>query len=471
MSDNNGLEFASLLGVSRAIATREISAREATTHLLRYIDRVEPEIGAFALLCHDEALAAADQADREIARDFHRGPLHGVPVAIKDLLFTQDQVTASGMPLYADWRSREDATTVERLKHAGAVIVGKAQMTEGAMLAHHPDIKAPRNPWDHRRSSGFSSSGSGASVAAGMAYAALGSDTGGSIRIPSCVNGITGIKPTWGRVSRHGVFPLVEYLDTIGPLARTAQDAAAVLRAIAGPDPRDPTASPIPVPNYLATIEDGISGVVIGIDPGDLESCCDAQVLAVVNAAAETFSELGAQIRTVSMPSFDRGGIYPLFVAGAADAHRATYPQHAERYGPGLRGILDQAAATPIRDVAAAINHANALRGRLASLFTGIDLLLVPVLTRPTPDVGEVEAAIGGNPAAIGDLLRFTTPFNVSGQPAITCRGGSDSDGLPIGFQLVARPFEEELLFRAGHAYQRATDWHTHHPAGIAKGK
>jgi amidase len=358
-----------------------------------------------------------------------------------------------------------NATVVTRLCEAGAVLIGKTQMTEGATIAHHPDIIAPRNPWDADRCSGFSSSGSGAAVAAGLCYAALGSDTGGSIRIPSAMNGTTGIKPTWGRVSRYGVFALAEFCDTIGPLTRSTADAAAVLHAIAGPDASDPTASPVAVPDYLSTIENGISGSVIGIDRTVIARFCDPQIIAAIEEAAKTLALLGAEIREVSIPDFDIAAAFPLNIASVADAHRATYPAQADRYSPALRGILEQADALSAADIAAALNAGHALRGAYARLFTGIDMLLVPTWSQSTPKAGETERMMEEEPGAMLDILRFTVPYNISGQPALALPGGMDANGMPIGIQLVGRPFEEELLFRAGHAFQRATDWHTRHPA------
>jgi amidase len=465
MTSPTSPEFASLLDTGKRIARGETSSAEVTRQALARIAALDPHIHAFSTICTDAALAAAERADREHARGEVRGPLHGVPVAVKDLIFTRDYPTRVGMPLLADWQPDVNATVVTRLCEAGAVLIGKTQMTEGATIAHHPDITPPRNPWNADRCSGFSSSGSGAAVAAGLCYAALGSDTGGSIRIPSAMNGTTGIKPTWGRVSRHGVFALAEFCDTIGPLTRSAADAAAVLGAIAGADANDPTASPIAVPDYLSTVEDGIGGAVFGIDRAVIARFCDTQIAAAVEDAAKALVSLGAEIREVSIPDFDIAAAFPLNIASVADAHRATYPAQADRYSPALRAILEQADALSAADIAAALNAGNALRGAYARLFTGIDMLLVPTWSQPTPKAGETERMMEEDPDAMLDILRFTVPYNISGQPALALPGGVDANGMPIGIQLVGRPFEEEVLFRAGHAFQRATDWHTRHPA------
>jgi len=459
------IEFATLTAISRAIAGRRISAAEVTDHLLARIDAIEPVTHAFARLCADDARAQARAADEEISRGFHRGPLHGVPIAIKDLVHTKDHPTEAGMRIHNGWMAPEDATIVTRLKQAGAVIIGKTELTEGATMTHHPDRTVPRNPWDTGRAVGFSSSGSGAAVAAGLCYSALGSDTGGSIRIPSAMNGTTGLKPSWGRVSRHGIFHLVEYLDTIGPLARSAADAAAMMAVIAGPDPKDPTAAAMPVPDYLGEIGLGIRDVRIGLDLSGIEPFCDPQIVAMIRDAARSLADLGALIRPVAMPDLDMGPLVGLIGIGMIDAHRETYPARAADYSPSLAGMLDGLSAVAAMDVAMGINRSNALKGALATMFTEVDLLLVPALARPTPYAGELEAGIPADMAPLFDMLRYCGAFNVSGHPTITLQGGIDRDAMPIAFQLVARPFEESLLFRAGHSYQSISDWHCRHPA------
>ena len=462
MTITPNIEFATLTDISRGIAGRQISATEVTDYLLARIETLEPKVHAFAHVCADSARAQARAADAEIARGFHRGPLHGVPVAIKDLIHTADHPTEAGMRIYNGWLAPEDSTIVTRLRQAGAVIIGKTELTEGATMTHHPDRTAPLNPWDAGRAVGFSSSGSGAAVAAGLCYAALGSDTGGSIRIPSAMNGTTGLKPTWGRVTRHGIFHLVTYLDTIGPLARSAADAAAVLGVIAGPDPKDPTAAQAPVPDYLLSIAAGVRGLRIGFDLSGIEPRCAAEIFASIREAAATLAGLGALIRPVALPDLGMGAMFGLFGPGIADIHRETYPSRAADYGPGLTGLIEQGATISARDVAAGITESNILKGELARLFTEVDLLLVPALTRATPKVGEVENAPDMTP--MFEMLYYCGGFNVSGHPTITLPGGIDGDGMPVAFQLVARPFEESLLFRAGHAFQTATDWHCRHP-------
>ena len=260
------LHHCELVEVGQRIQKRDLSAVEATQAQLDRIARLDGKLKSYAHVMGSSALEQADAADKEIAKGKVRGPLHGVPIAVKDLCWTQDAPTAAGMKIYRNNRPGEDATVVTRLKEAGAVILGKLQLTEGAYADHHPDIDPPRNPWDATLWPGASSGGSGVATAAGLCYGSLGSDTGGSIRFPSAVNSVTGLQPTWGRVSRYGVFELAATLDHIGPMARSAVDCGAILGAIAGADPKDPTAVLEPVPGYLTNLNGNLRGTRIGVD-------------------------------------------------------------------------------------------------------------------------------------------------------------------------------------------------------------
>ena len=273
------LHYESLLGISRRIRAGEVSSQDVTAALLERIARYDGTLHATLMVLGDAAMDEARAADAEIEAGNWRGPLHGVPVGIKDLLWTKGLPTTGGMDLLRDFLPQEDATVVERLRQAGAVIIAKLHMTEGATLNHHPAFARPVNPWSARHWTGVSSSGSGVATAAGLCFAAIGSDTGGSIRMPSAANNLTGIKPTWGRVSRHGLIHLAESLDHLGPMARSAGDAAAVLQAIAGADPRDPTCLAGPAPNYLAQMDKGVAGLSLGIDWSWAEPCLEYEEL------------------------------------------------------------------------------------------------------------------------------------------------------------------------------------------------
>src|SRR5262249_538774 len=290
----------------------------------------------YATLTTDLALAQAGQADTEIARGEYRGPLHGVPIAVKDVCHTKGIPTAAGIAIHKDYRPEQDATVVTRLHGAGAVLLGKLQMTEGAWAPHHPSIDPPVNPWSAVHWTGVSSSGSGVATAAGLCYGSLGTDTLGSIRFPSTMNGVTGLKPSWGRVSRAGVFALAQSMDHVGPISRSAADAAAILGAIAGADPQDPAAVHESVPNYLADIGDGLGGIRIGIDRGLIAAGAAADMIGATEEATSVLARLGALLCEISFPSPDavvRDAI-PLCGVEAAVAHAPPYPSLAAAYGP-----------------------------------------------------------------------------------------------------------------------------------------
>lgn len=446
------------------VRLQQTGARSARETVEMFLDRArtfEPRLHAYALLSADAAREQADRVDRERKAGLDRGPLHGAPIAIKDLIATENEPTACGTTFMADRITERDATVVARLRQAGAIIIGKTRMTEGATILHHPELPTPVNPWHAGACSGFSSSGSGVAVAAGLCCATLGSDTGGSIRIPSAMNGITGLKPTWGRVSRDGVYPLVEYLDVIGPMAGSVEDCAAMLTAIAGPDVRDPTSHPLGSPNYLNGIESGISGLKIGIDRQTHDRRCDSAVADTMNAAATVFESLGARLIPVEYPEPDVGPLMNLVWAGIADTHRDTYQSHAAQYGPSLARLIEMGNSLSGADLAHSMNVANVLRGKWRRLFEDVDLMLIPALPIITPDVGVAESGAGQSGTGIGF---FTQPLNVTGNPTLTFPGQPDGRGMPVGVQLVARHFAEPSLFRAGYAFQRATDWHLLRP-------
>jgi amidase len=346
------------------------------------------------------------------------------------------------------------------------VLLGKLQMTEGAYSDHHPEITPPRNPWNADYWPGISSSGPGVAVAAGLCFGALASDTGGSIRWPSAANGLTGIKPTWGRVSRHGVFDLAPSLDHIGPMARSVADAAALLAAVAGADPADPTALQEPVANFAAMANPSIGDLRIGIDRDWGRRDVDPQVLAVLDDAERVLSTLGAELVEVQVPDVTHAVAdwAPNCAVEAAVAHRATYPARRAEYGPVMRIVLDTGRALSGLDYQDVLLRRMAFRGRMRALFGKIDLLLVPA--HPFAPLSlKTMGTMGLQPELIARLQAYTAPFNMTGQPTLTLPGGFSTDGLPIAFQMVAADLGEATLIRAGIAFQRATDWHRRHPA------
>lgn len=353
---------------------------------------------------------------------------------------------------------------VERLERAGAIILGKLSMTEGAFAIHHPDMPTPVNPWQADVWTGASSSGSGAATAAGLCYGSLGSDTGGSIRFPSAACGLTGLKPTWGRVSRYGVFPLSETLDHIGPMTRTAADCAVMLAAIAGADPRDSTALLAPVPDYLACLTGGIRGLRVGIAEAYAFDGLGEDVLTALTNAKDALVALGARPVPVDFPAIPDAmtAWLHLCLPEVAIAHEATYPGRAAEYGPALGRVLEAARKVSAAELGKAHIVRDQFAGQVAAAFQDIDVLLIPVWPTAMPTAAEwMEMAQGD----IADLLRYSGPFNLTGMPALTMNGGFDQRGAPIGFQLVGKNLSEDLLLRAGYTFQSITDWHTRHPS------
>jgi amidase len=458
--------YLELTELSHRIHAREISPVEATTAELARIEKLDGRLKSYAHVMAEAALIRARAAEAEIMRGEIRGPLHGVPIAVKDLCWTEGVPTAAGMPIHKDFRPAEDATVVRKLYAAGAIILGKLQLTEGAYGAHHPQIPPPVNPWNAAHWPGVSSSGSGVATAAGLCYGSLGSDTGGSIRFPSAANGVTGLKPTWGRVSRYGVFELAATLDHIGPMARSAADCGAMLGAIAGADPDDPTAVQDPVPNYLTGKTQGLRGVRVGVDYAWNTGGVDPTTIKAVSAALEIVRGLGADIREVMFP--DTGQILvdwiPLCAVQAAVAHEATYPARAAEYGPRLSGLLDLGATVSARDYQKIILRRHDFRGRVAALFQEVDLLIVPAQGIASPTSAQV-ANLTADAETRNAITRFTFPFDMSGSPTITLPCGFTDAGTPVAFQFAGRHLGEAMLVRAGHTYQTATDWHRKHPA------
>ena len=460
------LPYLELTELTRRVQARQLSPVEATEAMLSRIAALDGRLKSYALVMAEEARAAARQAEAEIARGEIKGPLHGAPIAVKDLCWMTGVPTAAGMTIHRDFRPQDTATVVKRLQAAGAIILGKLQLTEGAYVDHHPQIPPPVNPWSAEHWSGASSSGSGVATAAGLCYGSLGSDTGGSIRFPSAAQGLTGLKPTWGRVSRYGVFELAATLDHIGPMTRSAADAAAMMTAIAGADPDDPTALQAPVPDFMAELGGGVAKLRLGVDEAWLGAATDAPTQAVLQAALATLKTLGVEVVPVRFP--DTAAVirdwFPLCGVEVAVAHKATYPARKGEYGPSLAALIELGHGVSGMDYQEIVLRRIDFRGRVAALFEGIDLLLAPAQGFASPTLAKMATA-GEDAALMQALLGYTCPFDMTGSPTITLPGGFTDAGTPIAFQLVGPHLSEALLCRAGHAFQGSTDFHRRHPA------
>src|SRR6266513_4454136 len=403
------LPYCELVEIGQRIQKRELSAVETTQAQLDRIVRHDGQLKSYAYVMASSALEQAHAAEKEIAAGKVRGPLHGVPIAVKDLCWTKDAPTAAGMKIYRDNRPSEDATVVSKLKEAGAVLMGKLNLTEGAMGGYNPARDIPVNPWGEDLWPGASSSGSGVATAAGLCYGSLGSDTGGSIRFPSAANSVTGLKPTWGRVSRYGVFELAATLDHIGPMARSAVDCGAILGAIAGADPKDPTAVFEPVPDYLANLSGSLRGTRIGVDPRWTSGGVDAAATTVFQDALRIAADLGAEIHEIVVPDPTAmiADWFPLCAVETAVAHEVTYPSRKSEYGPGLAGLIELGLQQSGTDYQKIVLRREAFKGMVRALFAEIDLLAVPAQTFAAPTLSKM-ATLGENPELIAGLLRFS---------------------------------------------------------------
>jgi amidase len=454
-----------LTALAARIKARDVSPVAVTRALLERIAAHDGALHSYVLVMADEALAQAEAAEAEIAACGYRGTLHGVPLAVKDLFWTKGVPTAAGMAIHRAFCPPADATVVRRLRDAGAVLLGKLQLTEGAYADHHPSVTPPRNPWDAASWPGISSSGPGVALAAQLCFGALASDTGGSIRWPCAANGVTGLKPTWGRVSRHGAFALAPTLDHVGPMARSAADAAALLQAIAGSDPDDPTALHDPVPDYAAATRQGAQGLRIGVDAAWNGDDVDADTQAVLAAAIDGFRALGAEIVAVRFPDVTQAVAdwTPSCAVEAALAHAETYPARKDAYGPVLASVIESGRALSACDYQRVLLRRLALRARVSALLAMIDVLLTPVQPFAAPSLAVIRT-LGEQPALVARLQRYTCPFDLTGHPSLTLPGGFTPAGMPIGIQLVAAALGEATLLRAGTAFQAVTSWHRRHP-------
>ncbi|MHA3791650.1 amidase [Rhizorhabdus wittichii] len=424
---------------------RTLSPVEVEQGLSARIARLDPELGAFTALAGEEARTAARQAEAELAAGIDRGPLHGVPVTVKDLCLTRDMPTAAGLRGFAERLPRRDAAVVARLREAGAVLVGKTYTTAGAFVDPAADRPFPRHPGRADIFPGMSSTGAGVAVAAGLCSVAIGTDTGGSIRLPSLCCGVSGFKPAYRRVDAEGVFESAPSLDHVGPIARSVADLAAAMTAIGeGESPR-------------ALVTD-LAAVRIGVDRRALE-LTGPKSRGAIERAIGLFGELGVTAVEVTLPPVAEllAATGRLQAWETAAVHAAWYPAHRGDYGPGLAATIDRGRAMQAGDLDDFEAVRAAYRQQLDALFATVDLIILPVLTIDTPTLDEWEGAMRqADPLG----ARFTKPFNVTGHPALALPGGFDADGLPLGFQLVARPADEAFLLGAGIAFQKISDWH-----------
>lgn len=452
-----------LTEAAAALASGRVTASALVEEAIARAEAWQPRINAIIRLDADEARAAA--------RAPRTGPLSGIPLAHKDMVYREGRVSTCGTALRKEWVAKVTATVLHRLDAAGAIDLGTLAMNEwaGGATGHNIHVGDTRNPWNPAHVTGGSSSGSAAAVAAGIVFAALGSDTGGSIRVPAACCGVAGLKPTWGRVSRFGAMPRSWSLDCLGPLARSAEDVAAVMAVIAGPDAADDTAADVAVPDYLAAARADVRGLRLGVPEGWFFDDLAPSVAALLEAAEGVFASLGVTLVPVSIP--DLADIFTLqgvvTMAEAAAIHAPMMARHPEGYARGLYGRQQTGLAIP----AATYLDALRLRGPVtrrfcAAAFGEADAILVPALSVEVPTRAETDVENSADYGAVhARMVRNTRPFNYTGLPALSVPCGFSANGLPAGFQLAGPPFSEATLLRLGAAYQRATEWHRARPS------
>lgn len=460
-----------LLSIGEAavlIRTRQLSPVDLIEAQLSRIASLDPVLHAFVTVTADLARTQARVAESEIASGNYRGPLHGIPIGLKDSIATAGILTTCASVMRHDHIPEENATVVDKLTAAGAIIVGKLNMTEFALYGYHPDLDHPRNPWNTDFYAGVSSSGSAVAVAASMCFASLGSDAGGSIRFPSAACGVVGIKPTFGRVSRHGAFPLAQTLDHIGPFARTVQGAATVLNAMSGFDPLDRSTLQSQLTNDIASPTPDGPTLRIGLDLQYSTTDTDPLIVAALEDSIEVFRSTGAKIVDVDLSGLDDVCRYWMTTCGvdARIHHEATYPSRRDEYGPVFRSLLDHATHVDATEYA----KGEALR-QTASAILDRALQRADVLILPgSPSLPLARSAVGPSDVfpieGMVPFFRHTVPMNYSGHPTISLPNGFTLSGLPIGLQLIGRHKEEARIIEAARRFESATEWHLALPSG-----
>ena len=449
---------------ARAIERRQVSPVELTRAYLDAIGRLNPGLNAYVTVTAERAEQDARRAADEVAAGRYLGPLHGIPIGLKDLYDTEGIETFGGAEVLRGRIPGADSTAARKLREAGSVLLGKTNTHEFAWgtTTNNPHTGATRNPWDTSRIPGGSSGGSGAAIAARVAAGTLGTDTGGSIRIPAALNGCVGLKPTFGRASKAGVLPMSWQYDHPGPIARTVEDAAILLGCIAGYDPADFATVPVPVPDYRAALGGGVSGLRVGVPREQFFGLLDAEVIVAVEEALETLRGLGADVFDIDAGFTREQTIkaWQLVIAEGQVHHRPHFGARPDAYSEELRNVMQQ----PLPDAHAlteAYRTSYDIKEGVRRAFESVDVMVTPTAMRAASLIGEDQVEVEGVKMSTGAAFAsLTMPFNIAGVPAMSIPCGFTADGLPIGLQIAGRPFDEATVLRLGHAYECATEWH-----------
>ena len=447
------------------IESGSLSPVELTQAYLDRIGRLNDGLGAYITVMSDSALTQASHAESEIANGDYRGKMHGIPIAVKDIIYTKGVLTSAGSRVLADHVPDYDSTIVERLDSAGAVLLGKLNLSEFAIggTINHP-YGTPRNPWDTGRSAGGSSSGSAVAVAGGLCAGSLGSDTGGSIRGPSAFCGIVGLRPTYGRVTRHGVISMSWSLDTVGPMTHTVEDCAIMLQAIAGRDERDSSSSREPTPDYLDSLGEWPRGARVALPREAMDfDGLNSEVRSVVESAADQLAEIGADVERSDLPMLAHSGAVFLATADvdASTFHMDWLKSRADLYDWNTRTRLESAAITPSPAYLRGLRARTLIKDEMMNALEDHDFIVMPASPTPAPPIARSTGSPGGYYQGRLDLARrrYTSPAALAGLPAISVPCGFTGSGLPIGLQIIGRPFSEPDLFRIARAYEQAAGW------------
>ena len=462
------LPFLSAGDLSRLIQSKEVSPVEATEAYLDRIASLDHRFNSYLTVMREQALADAQQAEEDIASGQHKGPMHGVPVAVKDQFWSKGVRSTGGSRILADFVPNEDATVIANLRKAGAVVLGKTNMTEFAITGFSHGYATPRNPWNTDSYTGGSSSGSGAATAAYLCATSLGEDTGGSIRFPATWCGLVGLRPSWGLVSRYGVMRGVWSMDTVGPISRTVEDAAITLGAIAGHDPKDRYSSTVPVPDYRQALGGDLNGLKIGVITQFMESdLVEPKVRQTVSDSFATLGELGATVEEVSVPlSMDAGVASAVLLAvEPALAQQDWIKDQLQDYGHDVRILLLTGSLLPAQAYYKAQKLRTMLRQQVLDSLEKYDVLVLPTSGKGAQPL-EQDPPITSKETASRLAFLFTRIFNLASCPAMSVPCGFDDRGMPVGLQIGARPGAEETIFKVAHAYEQATAWHTMRPRG-----
>ena len=465
----DGLLDLSLADAARMVRTKEISPVDLTDAALKRIETLNPDLRAF-ISVYEQAREVAKGAEIMMMAGHSLGPLHGIPIGLKDNIALKGLTTTAGSKILADWLPDADATVAARLRSAGAILIGKTNMHEFAWggTSDNPHYGAVRNPWNLDRFPAGSSGGSGAAVAARMCWGALGTDTGGSIRLPAAINGIVGIRPTYGRVSNNGIIPLAWSMDTAGPMARTVEDCALMFSCIAGHDPRDPTTAKVGVADCQAGLGRGVRGLRIGIVPDYFFHHLQRPVHDAVRSALDTYEQLGAHLVDVSIRNIHGNISAQLTIESCEPStyHQRWLRERPDDYGDDVRTLLEVGEMLLATHYLQAQRYRSLLRQEFMEAFKEVDLFLCPTLPFTATPIGAMKVVIedGTDEDMLSAIMQFTGVPSLTGLPSLAVPCGFDEEGLPIGMQLIGKPFDEATLFQAGAAFQDATDFHTRSP-------